>query len=298
MTDLHLPGTGLAILIALLSSVFFAIGMVTSRVGLRTLDARSGAAISIPAATLLFIAASPFALDTSGFDLRAVLLFAAVGLVFPVSVTLLTFRANELLGPTVTSAVSGTAPLFALLAASLFLGERVPAQAAVSAAGVVAGVALLSWKKDALRPGFIGWVLLWPLAGAVMRAFAQTGAKAGLLLWSNAFAAGLIGYLVSCAVVIGADRLRRTARPQLARRDIAWFAVTCVLNGGAVLLMYFALSMAPVWVVAPVIASYPLLTALISTTVLHDDKLTLHAAAGGGLTIAAIVYLLGSLDPG
>ena len=288
----------MALAIALLSSVFFAIAMITSRVGLRALDARSGAAISIPTATLLFIVAAPFALDTAGFDLRAVLFFAAVGLFFPVGVTLLTFRANELLGPTVTSAVSGTAPLFALLAASVFLGEQVPAQAAVSAAGVVAGVALLSWKKDAVRPGFIGWVLLWPLAGAVVRAFAQTGAKAGLLLWSNAFAAGLVGYLVSCTVVIGADRLRRSGRPKLYPRDIAWFAGTGVLNGGAVLLMYFALSMAPVWVVAPIVASYPLLTAILGTAVLHDEKLSLHAALGGCLTIAAIVYLLVSRNPG
>ena len=255
----------MALVIALLSSVCFAVGMVTSRVGLRTLDARSAAALSIPTATILFVVAAPFALDTAGFDLRAVLLFAAVGLVFPVSVTLLTFRSNELLGPTVASAVSGTAPLFALLTASVFLGERVPAQAAVSAIGVVAGVALLSWKKDAVRSGFIGWALLWPLAGAVMRAFAQTGAKAGLLIWPNAFAAGLIGYLVSCSVVLAANRLRGAARPKLSQRDIAWFAGTGVLNGGAVLLMYFALSMAPVWVVAPIIASYPLLTAIIGT---------------------------------
>lgn len=288
----------MAIAIALLSSIFFAIAMITSRVGLRTLDARSGAAISIPTAALLFIATAPFALDTTGFDLRAVLFFAAVGLVFPVGVTLLTFRSNELLGPTVTSAVSGTAPLFALLTASLFLGERVPAEAAVSAIGVVAGVALLSWQKDAVRPGFIGWALTWPLAGAVVRGFAQTGAKAGLLLWSNAFAAGLVGYLVSCTVVIGADRLRRSARPKLSRRDIAWFAGTGVLNGGAVLLMYIALSMAPVWVVAPIIASYPLLTFLLGTALLHDEKLSLNAVAGAALTISAIAYLLVSRNPG
>lgn len=288
----------MALVIALLSSVCFAVALVTSRVGLRLLDARTGAAISIPTATVLFILATPFALDTSGLDLRAVVLFAAVGLFFPVSVTLLTFRSNELLGPTVTGAVSGTAPLFALLTASLFLGEQVPPQAAVSALGVVAGVALLSWKKGALRSGFIGWALLWPLAGAIVRAFAQTGAKAGLLVWANAFAAGLIGYLVSCTVLICAERLRGSARPPLTRRGIIWFAGTGVLNGGAVLLMYFALSMAPVWVVAPIIASYPLITLIIGAALLHDEKLSLHTATGACITIAAIVYLLTALSNG
>ncbi len=225
------------------------------------------------------------------------LLFAAVGLFFPVSVTLLTFRSTELLGPTVTSAVSGTAPLFALVAASLFLGEKVPAEASASAVGVVAGVALLSWRKGAVHSGFIGWALLWPLSGAIVRAFAQTGAKAGLLLWSNAFAAGLIGYLVSCSVVLASDRMRGAQRPEPTRRGVIWFAGTGVLNGGGVLLMYYALSMAPVWVVAPIIASYPLITAIISTAVLHDEKLSLAGALGACTTIAAIIYLLISAHP-
>ena len=282
----------MALAVALCSALCFAIALVTSRVGLRRLDARSGAAISIPTATLLFLLAAPFALDTGGLDLRAVLLFAAVGLFFPVSVTLLTFRSTELLGPTITAAVSGTAPLFAILAASLFLGEQVPAQAALSALGVVVGVALLTWRKSGLRTDYSGWTLLWPLAGALMRGLAQTGAKAGLLLWANPFAAGLIGYLVSSAVVTGSERLRDGERPALTPQAIAWFAGTGVINGSAVLLMYVALSAAPVWVVAPIIATYPLFTAVISAAVLRDERLSLRTGAGAGIMIAAVVYLV------
>ncbi len=290
--------TPLALAIAILSSVCFAVAHITARVGLRSIDARAGAALSVPTATVLFLAAAPFALDTTGFDLRALLVFAAVGVFFPSLVTIITFRSNELLGPTVTSAVSGTAPLFALLAASAFLGEQVPSQAAVSALGVVAGVALLSWKKDAVRSGFVGWALLWPLSGAAVRGLVQTGVRAGLLIWPNAFVAGLIGYIMSSMIVIGADRLRGGVRPRPTHRDLAWFAVTGVLNGSAVLLMYFALSMAPVWVVAPIVASYPLLTALFGAALLHDEKLPASALAGAGLTIAAVVYLLVSLGGG
>ena len=277
-----------------MSSLCFGIALVTARVGLRLLDARSGAAISIPTATLLFVIASPFAFDIDAFDLRAAFLFAAVGLFFPAIVTLLTFRSNELLGPTVTSAVSGTAPLFALVAAALFLGERVPAQAAVSAVGVVVGVALLSWKKSPVRNVFVGWSLLWPIAGAVLRGLAQVGAKAGLLLWASPFAASLIGYVVSSTTVVSADRFRQSAKQKLTGTGIAWFAGTGILNGSAVLLMYAALSVAPVWVVAPVVASYPLITAAVSAAVLHDEKLSLRAAAGATITVGAIAYLVSS----
>lgn len=101
-------------------------GLITARVGLRGMDARSGAALSVPTATALFVLAAPFALDPSGFSLHALLVFAAVGLVFPAAVTILTFRSTALLGPTITSSVSATAPLFALVAAWLILGEQVP----------------------------------------------------------------------------------------------------------------------------------------------------------------------------
>ncbi len=282
----------MAITLAVLSSLCFGIALVTGRVGLRTLDARSGAAISIPTATVLFVIAAPFALDTSGFSADAAVLFVVVGLFFPAIVTLLTFRSNEELGPTVTSAVSGTAPLFALLAAGLLLDEKIPVQAAVAAAGVAAGIALLAWNPATLRPGVAGGSLLWAVAGAVVRGIAQVGAKAGLLLWPNPFAAGLIGYLVSSAAVIGADRMKHGERRGLTKQGVLWFGVTGALNGGAVLLMYGALSMAAVSTVAPIVAAYPLITAVVSAIVLRGEVITMRMLAGAVVTIAAIVYLV------
>jgi drug/metabolite transporter (DMT)-like permease len=263
-------------------------------VGLRTLDARSGAAISIPTATVLLALAAPFALDLREFDVRAALLFAAVGLFFPAVVTIVTFRSNEALGPTVTGAVSGTAPLFALVAAGLLLGERIPVQAAAAAVAVMIGIGLLSWNRSALRPGLGGWALGWPISGAVVRGLAQVGAKAGLLLWPHPFAASLIGYIVSSATVICVNRLGRAPRPRPTKRDVAWFALTGVLNGGAVLLMYVALSLAPVSLVAPIVASYPLVTVLVSALALHEERITPRMVAGALVIVGAIVYLVAS----
>jgi drug/metabolite transporter (DMT)-like permease len=282
----------MALVLAMLSSVCFGIALVTGRVGLRTLDARSGAAISIPTATLLFAVAAPFALHVDGFSVGASLLFAVVGLFFPAIVTILTFRSNEELGPTVTSAVSGTAPLFALLAAGLLLGERIPTQAAAATVAVVAGVGLLSWNQSGVRPGFAGWSLLWPVSGAMVRGLAQVGVKAGLLLWPSALAASLIGYAVSSATVIAVNQLGRSDRPKPTRRSISWFAVTGILNGSAVLLMYAALSLAPVSLVAPVVATYPLITAVASAVVLDKEPPAVRVVAGATLIVAAIVYLI------
>lgn len=280
-----------ALLLSIGSAVCFGLGMVTSRIGLRQLDARAGAAISIPSATLLFVATAPFTIEISAFHLGAALIFATVGLFYPALVTLLTFRSNEELGPTVTSAISGTAPLFAMLAAALLLGEHVPPQAAMAATGVAAGVALLSWQPGPVRIRFSARSLLWPVAGAIVRGVAQAGAKAGLLLWSNPFAASVIGYLVSSAAVTGSDRLRGSRRGKASCSGLLWFVLTGLINGSAMLLMYSALAIAPVSTVAPVIAAYPLVTALATALFLRGEVLNARIVAGALITVAAIAWL-------
>ena len=277
--------------LALASSLCFGVALITSRIGLRSLDARCGAAISIPTATLLLAGAAPFGLDLAGFTLQAALCFAAVGVFFPALVTLLTFRSNEQLGPTITSAVSGSAPLFALLAAGVLLGEAIAPQAALACGAIVAGVALLTWKQGDVRPGFTGWALLWPIAGAVVRGLAQAGAKAGLALWPNPLAASLIGYTVSSAIVIGTNALARPEPPRYTKRGFLWFALTGALNGGAVLLMYGALGIAPVSSVAPVVATYPLVTVLLSAVLLREEALTLRMLTGAATMVLGVVYL-------
>jgi len=272
-------------MLAALSAICFGTALVSAKFGLRALDARSGAAISIPTATVLLVLAAPFALDVSGFTLTAALIFAAVGLFFPALVTLITFAANDRLGPSVTGTVSSTAPLFALLAALLILGERIPARALVATGGVVAGVALLSWRGGTLMRRAL-WL---PVTGAALRGLVQVVVKAGLALWPNPFAASLIGYGVSSVTVTLAAR----GRQRLPERSaVLWFMATGLLNGLAVLLMYAALSAAPVSLVAPLVAGYPLVTVLLGAALLHEERLTVRSVAGALLIVGAIAYLV------
>jgi len=272
-------------MLAAVSAICFGTALVSAKFGLRALDARSGAAISIPTATVLLVLAAPFALDVSGFTLTAALIFAAVGLFFPALVTLITFAANDRLGPSVTGTVSSTAPLFALLAALLILGERIPARALVATGGVVAGVALLSWRGGTLMRRAL-WL---PVTGAALRGLVQVVVKAGLALWPNPFAASLIGYGVSSVTVTLAAR----GRQRLPERSaVLWFMATGLLNGLAVLLMYAALSAAPVSLVAPLVAGYPLVTVLLGAALLHEERLTVRSVAGALLIVGAIAYLV------
>jgi drug/metabolite transporter (DMT)-like permease len=276
----------MALALACFSALCFGSALVTAKLGLRTLDARSGAALSIPAATVLFVAASPFALSLQGFSMAAAALFAALGVFFPALVTLLTFQSNDRLGPAVTSSVSSTAPLFALAAAALFLDERIPARAVLACLGIAAGVVLFSWRGTGAA--FIGRALWLPVAGAMLRGAAQALAKAALLLWPSPFAAGLIGYIVSSGTVL-ALRGKRKERP---RDAVLWFIATGVLNGAAVLALYAALERAPVSSVAPVVAAYPLVTLLLGAAVLHEERLSARVVCGATLVAGSIALLV------
>ena len=136
--------------------------------------------------------------------------------------------------------------------------------------------------------------MLWPLSGALIRGVAQAGAKAGLLLWPNPFAATLIGYSVSSATILAAAGFRRRSGVRRTAASIAWFGVTGVLNGAAVFLMYAALAIAPVALVAPIVATYPLVTAMLSALLLRHEPITVRVLVGAILTVAAIVYLVAS----
>ena len=134
---------------------------------------------------------------------------------------------------------------------------------------------------------------LWlPWTSAMLRALAQVLSKAGLALWPNPFAAALIGYTVSSAAVWSTALGGRGKAPAFTRSGAAWFAATGVLNGAAVLLMYHALSAGPVYVVSPIVATYPLFTLMLSAAVLREERHSRHTLVGVGLTVAGVVLLL------
>lgn len=280
------------VVVALASAACFALALVVTQVGLRHTTPLAGAAISVPTATLLFWLAAPFSVDLASITWQPAAIFAAVGLLFPAAVTILTFAANRRLGPTVAGTLGNLAPLFAVLGALVALGERPGTAQLGGLVVIVVGVLLLSWPSGSSGTSrWPLWALLLPLAAAAIRGAIQPAVKAGLTLWPEPFAAGLIGYSVSSLVVL-AVAARADALSAVTRPGAMVFAGVGLCNGLAVLLLYVALRGGPVSLVSPLVATYPLFTLAFGAVLVRAEPLGARTLAGVVLSVAGVMLLL------
>jgi len=279
--------------LALGSAVCFALALVLTQFGLRSVDPLTGAAISIPTTAAIFLSLAPLTIGSQGWDASAAAIFALAGLFFPAAVTLLTFAANRHLGPSIAGALGNLSPLFAVLLAALLLDEVPRGGQLAGLAAISAGVVLLLLGRP--RAGLAGasWIYLLPFAAALVRGIVQPLVKLGLAAWPSPFAAATIGYLVSAAVVVTGYLVQRPGN-RAPGRDWPWFIGVGVLNGSAVLALYAALARGPVAVVAPLVACHPLATVALDRVICRNPKLGRTALTGITLTVAGVALILSS----
>jgi len=189
--------------LALCASFLFGLALVLTQFGLHHVPPSRGASVSIPTSAVLFSALAPFMLDWDGWDPRGALIFVLVGLLFPATVTLLTFEANRRMGPSVSGALSNLTPLFAVVVAAFLFNEVPRPLQALGIAMIVIGVITLSINRDWLGTRWHFGAILLPIGIAGIRGLTHPITKLGLALWPSPFAAVLIGYLMSSLVVTG-----------------------------------------------------------------------------------------------
>ena len=279
-------------LIAAASALFIALGIVLTPFGLRHVGPLTGASVSVPTSAVLLLAVSPLTVDWGQWHGTGALIFAAGGLFYPASVTLLNFASNRRLGPNLTAAIGNVTPLFAIALAIAFLGESLRLVQAAGIATLFAGLALIAADRVRTHPGVSLWLFAIPVVGAVLRGGAQPLVKAGLASWPNAFAAATIAYSMSATVILATRMILPRYGPPLSVPGAAWFFAIGTSNGLGLLLMYVALAQGTVSLVAPVVATYPLMTYAINRLVLRQAAASAPGTIGIGLTVLGVIVLL------
>jgi drug/metabolite transporter (DMT)-like permease len=282
-----------AIVFGIASAAFLGAGLVLTQFGLRTIHPLSGAAISVPSFTLVFLLLSPILLRGETIVWHAVPIFIAVGLVFPAVLTILTFASNRALGPVVTGALGNLSPLLSVAVAVLLLHEPLRALQFGGLMVAVLGVLTITVTRTDDMRDWRTWALLLPLGASAMRGFIPPIIKIGLETWPNPIAAGLTGYITSTLTVLIVERIRTgrfTVQAPLSGR--LWFAANGICNGIGTLMLYMALGAGPVLLVAPLYATYPLFTVGMSVLFLGNVKITFRLVAGTALTVGGVVLVL------
>jgi uncharacterized membrane protein len=193
----------------------------------------------------------------------------------------------------VTSALGNLAPLFSVVAAVLILHEPLRSAETIGLVVAVLGAVITSVSRPRELGHWRTWALLLPLTGAVLRGIAPPVVKIGLEIWPSPMAAGLIGYVVSTITLLTVQRVRTgsfTVKAPLEGR--LWFAFTGICNGLAALTLYAAVKNGPITLVAPLLATYPLVTVALSALVLSHVRITPRLVAGTLLTVCGVVLVL------
>ena len=137
------------------------------------------------------------------------------------------------------------------------------------------------------------WALLMPLAVAVLRGVVPPVIKLGLASWPNPLGASLTAYIVSSLAVLTVEKIRNghfIVRGPTSGR--LWCAATGLANGIGTLLLYAAVGAGRVSVVAPLIATYPLVTLGLSALFLAHLRITARIVGGVVMTVAGVVLIL------
>ena len=283
----------LAVALSLSAAFIFAVGAQLTRYGLRTIDPQSGALVSIAAATVLYWCVAPWQLSVAMFASSAVWLFVLVGMFRPAVSSTCAMIGTAILGPTVSTTLSSTAPFFGLAFGVAFLGESLTVPVTVGTLSIVIGVIALA-KRDGKGEdtSWPLWALALPVLAAVIRVGAHLLTKVGMEEIPSAYFAGLVAYNASLAVAVTTFILRRQSVLTLMRDpNVHWFMGAGVAFGIAVLLVNVALQFGPLSVVAPLVSLEAIFVLALGLTIFKEGRLTLRIVVAVTLVVAGAVAI-------
>ena len=277
-----------AIVLGAFSAFLFGAMTIFVRIALRTgASAEAGSLYTIfPAAAVTAVAAAV----EWNWDFAGAWLFFVAGLLAPgVSQILFTFAVRDA-GASRTSVTVGTAPLFAVAIALLFLDEPVVAGLVFGAALIVVGGMLL--VSERARPEHFRRIgLAFALGGTI--AFA---ARDNVVRWlgteADAVEPGLAAFATMAAGVGLTIGLVAVTRAPLAWTAAVAFLPAALCYGVSYVLLFEAFYRGRVSVVSPIVATESLWGVALSWLALRQsERVGLRLAFGAALVVAGGILI-------
>ena len=280
------------VLLSLLSAFLFALGAQFQSLGLVHMDSRSGAAITISTSAMLYLLVSPFFLNLEYFLEPAILIFVLVGLFRPAVSANLALAGLKFLGPTLSSTLTSTAPLFAVGLGIIFLDEVLNFSIGIGTLVIVLAIMMLAKKDGKISSGWPLWALALPIGAAAIRALAHVLTKVGMEEIPDAYLAGLIGFVVSAIVTLIIHKSRRVSSTiSLKNPGTKWFIGASACFSLAVLSLNTALYNGQVIQVIPIVAASPIFTLLLSICIFRQEVITKRIILAVFMVVPAVMLI-------
>lgn len=278
-----------AVALALASAFLFGAMTVALRFALRRApDAEVGALLTILpalAVTLPFVAVQTV-------DLREVWPFVLAGLLGPGLSQLLFTLAVRDAGPSRTSVVVGTAPLFSVAIALVFLDEPLRAGLLLGALLIVAGGFLLVGERG--RPGHVKRIgLLLALAATVVFAVRDNFVR-WLSIDTDASPALAAAATLGAGAACVAAYVLVTRRGRVSLRRLPVFVPAGLLFGLSYVCLFEGYYRGRVTVVSPLVATESLWGVGLSALLLRRHELVGRRLAAGAALVVAGGALIGA----
>ena len=281
------------ILLALTSATLFAVSILVLHQGLRHSDSETGSLVQIAATALCYWLFAPWLVESWYWLAPATALFAVVGLFKPFLSANAALLGVHYLGPTPTSTLAATSPLFAAAFGVFFLSESLTLPIMLGTMAIMAGSILLAqqggWGRSTAWPL---WALSLPLAAALVRAAGDVLTKFAMLDLPSPYFAGLVSFSVSLIIAILVYGARRRSLPKLGKdHGTGWFILAGVINGISVYCLNTALKLGDVVIVIPLVSASPLLTLLISAFLVRRETITRNSLLAALLVVPGVIMI-------
>lgn len=285
----------LPVVLALLSSVFFAASQILIR---KNIEKSSYLNVSLTVTIMGNIVLWPLAVVFTDFNQvnpQGILLFVIAGFLAPGVARLIYFKGMKTVGISANSTIFSTYPLYTTLIAVTFLGEILTPQNWIGLACIITGVLFIgkTVNQNSLTKHVTTKGLIIPVVGSLIIAFSQIIRKEGLNLYNQPLLGVAIGYTTSLIFYLLVLAFSKTdASSKYSKKDLKLLWKSGIGIAAGWLLSFFALSQEMVSIIVPLLQTELLFILLFSYIFLRKiEKFSITLVASALIIIAGIILI-------
>jgi transporter family protein len=230
----------------------------------------------------------------SNVTAASLLIFVVVGFFQPGLTRLLTYKGIDTLGVAITDPVRATTPLFCAMMAIIFLGEEITVPIIVATFMIIAGVTLLSWRRDSMKLMGSALYLWYPIAASALAGASQVVRKFGLAAVPHPFLAAAVTATSSLVVsVLTMWYVEKTRQTWKMNRDCFWWFLGAGITVSlAMTCIYFALDLGKVSVVIPISSTGPFFSLILTAIFLRDvERVTFRIVVSAAMIVGGVLLI-------